>query len=48
MQRAFLIVPVQAYVAEFAASFRDFLPRQKPSSFSVDEVMASMARAQGG
>ena len=47
-QRAFLIVPAQAMVAQFAETFRDFPPRQKPSSFSVDEVMASMSRAHGG
>jgi arylsulfatase len=34
-------------VAQFIETFRDFPPRQKPSSFSVDEVIASMPRAQG-
>jgi arylsulfatase A-like enzyme len=48
IQRAFLIVPAQAMVGQFAETFRDFPPRQKPSSFSVDEVMASMSRAHGG
>ncbi len=48
MQRAFLIVPAQAYVAQFIESFKEFPPRQKPSSFSVDEVMAAMSRAHGG
>jgi len=48
LQRAFLIVPAQAMVAQFIETFRDFPPRQKPSSFSVDEVMASMSRAHGG
>jgi arylsulfatase A-like enzyme len=48
IQRAFLIVPAQALVAQFIETFRDFPPRQKPSSFSVDEVLATMSRAQGG
>jgi arylsulfatase len=48
IQRAFLIVPAQALVGQFIETFKDFPPRQKPSSFSVDEVMASMSRAQGG
>ncbi len=48
LQRAFLIVPAQAMVAQFIETFRDFPPRQKPSSFSVDEVMATMSRAHGG
>jgi arylsulfatase len=47
IQRAFLLVPAQAKVAEFVETFRDFPPRQKPSSFSVDEVMAAMSRAHG-
>ena len=41
--RAFLLVPAQAIVAEFLKSFQDFPPRQKPSSFSVD---AALAKAQ--
>jgi arylsulfatase len=48
IQRAFLIVPAQAMVAQFVETFRDFPPRQKPSSFSVDEVLASMSNAHGG
>jgi arylsulfatase len=47
IQRAFLIVPAQAMVAQFIETFRDFPPRQKPSSFSVDEVMAAMERSPG-
>jgi len=48
IQRAFLVVPAQALVAQFVESFKDFPPRQKPSSFSVDEVLAAMSRAHGG
>ena len=33
---------------QFVETFRDFQPRQKPSSFSVDEVLASMQNAHGG
>ncbi len=47
IQRAFLLVPAQAKVAEFVETFKDFPPRQKPSSFSVEEIMASMSRAHG-
>src|SRR3954462_3115131 len=47
IQRAFLIVPAQAMVAQFIETFKDFPPRQKPSSFSVDEVMAAMERSPG-
>src|SRR5262249_32315916 len=36
--RMFLLVPAQAYVAKWISSFKEFPPRQKPASFSVDEV----------
>jgi arylsulfatase A-like enzyme len=48
IQRAFLFVPAQALVAQFVETFKDFPPRQKPSSFSVDQVLATMAKAHGG
>jgi hypothetical protein len=41
---ALLIAPAQTLVAQFVESFKDFPPRQKPSSFSVDEVLAQMER----
>jgi len=34
-------------VAQFIETFRDFPPRQKPSSFSVDEVLAAMEKSPG-
>jgi hypothetical protein len=47
MQRVFLLVPAQALVQQFIETFKDFPPRQKPSSFSVDQVMEQMSRAHG-
>jgi hypothetical protein len=38
-RRVFLLVPAQVYVARWISSFKEFPPRQKPASFSVDEVM---------
>jgi arylsulfatase len=40
--RAFLLVPAQAFVDKWIASFRTFPPRHKPSSFSIDEVMKKL------
>jgi len=37
--RMFLLVPAQAIVAEFLKTFEEFPPRQKPSSFSVDDAL---------
>ena len=38
----FAMVPAQAFVAKWISSFKEFPPRQKPASFSVDEVMKKL------
>ena len=38
----FLLVPAQAYVGQFLQTFREFPPRQKPASFSFDQVLQSL------
>jgi arylsulfatase len=42
LDRAFLLVPAQAYVGQFLATFKDYPPRQKAASFSLDQVMEKM------
>ena len=42
IDRAFAFVPAQAYVAKFLKTFKEFPPRQKPASFSIDQVMERM------
>ena len=39
IDRVFMLVPAQAYVAEFLSTFKEFPPRQKAASFSIDQVM---------
>jgi arylsulfatase len=39
LDRVFLAVPAQTIVGEFLATFREFPPRQKAASFTVDQVM---------
>jgi arylsulfatase len=41
-EHMFLFVPAQAAVAKFVATFKDFPPRQRPASFSVDQVLQSL------
>jgi hypothetical protein len=36
----------QAYVGDWLASFKDFPPRQKPASFSLDQVMDQLMSAR--
>ncbi len=45
LDRAFLLVPAQAYVGQFLATFKDYPPRQKAASFSLEQVMKNMQSA---
>jgi arylsulfatase len=42
LDHAFLLVPAQAYVGQFLATFREFPQRQKAASFNMDEVMSKL------
>jgi arylsulfatase len=42
------VVPTQAIVAQFIETFREFPPRQKPSSFSVDDIMEQLKKPTSG
>jgi hypothetical protein len=47
VERAFALVPAQAFVAQHLATYQEFPPRQKPGSFSLDEVLAKLQEAGG-
>jgi arylsulfatase len=40
--RVFLVVPAQAVVAKWLATFKEYPIRQKPASFNLDEVMSKL------
>jgi arylsulfatase len=42
IDRAFLLVPAQAYVGKFLQTFQEYPPRMKAASFSLDQVMEQM------
>jgi arylsulfatase A-like enzyme len=42
LDRAYLLVPAQAYVGNFLATFKEYPPRQKAASFSLDKVLAQL------
>jgi arylsulfatase A-like enzyme len=48
LDRAYLLVPAQAYVANFLATFKEFPPRQKAASFSLDQASEMLTTGQGG
>jgi hypothetical protein len=45
LDHAFLLVPAQAYVGQFLATFADYPQRQKASSFNMDEVMTKLGES---
>jgi arylsulfatase len=47
LDRAYLLVPAQNYVGNFLETFKEFPPRQKAASFSLDQVMEKM-KTPGG
>jgi len=45
LNHAFLCVPAQAFVGQHLKTYVEFPPRQKPGSFSLDEVLAKLQEA---
>jgi arylsulfatase len=42
LDRAYMLVPAQAYVGKFLETFKDYPPRQKAASFSLEQVMEKL------
>ncbi len=40
--RTYLLVPAQEFVGNFLKTFKEFPPRQKPGSFSIDQVLQKL------
>ncbi|UCD59773.1 MAG: arylsulfatase [Flavobacteriaceae bacterium] len=47
LDRAYLLVPAQAYVAKFLNTFKEYPPRQEAASFSLDKVLAKLQKGGG-
>ncbi|MGO9923700.1 MAG: arylsulfatase [Isosphaeraceae bacterium] len=47
IDRAYFLVPAQAYVARFLATFKEFPPRQKAGSFNLQQVMEKLTTSGG-
>jgi arylsulfatase len=45
LDHAFLLVPAQEYVGKFLMTFREYPPRQKAASFTVDQVMKNLTES---
>jgi arylsulfatase len=46
--RLYLLIPAQAFVGQFLATFQDYPPRSKPASFSIDQVLKGLQENKGG
>ena len=47
-ERAYLLVPSQAIVGQWLASFKEFPIRQKPASFNLERVMEQLTAPTAG
>jgi arylsulfatase len=47
IDHAFLLVPAQAYVGQFLATFKEYPQRQRAASFNLDEVFEKMKEGSG-
>jgi arylsulfatase len=46
LERAYLLIPAAAIVGQWVQSFREYPPRQRPGSFSVDQVMEKLQKRE--
>lgn len=42
LDHVFLLTPAQTYVSQFLATFKDYPPRQKAASFTIDQVLEQL------
>ncbi|MGA7270703.1 MAG: arylsulfatase [Acidimicrobiia bacterium] len=42
LERAFVLVPIQAFVAQMTQTLVEFPPRQKPAAFNISQVMEKL------
>ena len=48
IRHVFLLVPAQEVVGNFLATFKEYPPRQKAASFTIDQVLQKMQEGHGG
>ena len=47
IDRIFLLVPAQVYVGKFLETFKEYPPRMKAASFSLQKVMKKLEESGG-
>jgi arylsulfatase len=47
LDHAFMLVPAQSLVGQFLATFKDYPPRQKAASFTIQQILEKISRPTG-
>ena len=47
-RRAYIAIPIQDIVGRTLVSFREFPPRQRPASFTIDQAMEQLMKPTPG
>jgi len=47
LDHAFILVPAQKFVGEFLMTFKDYPPRQKAASFTIDQAFEQLSKSAG-
>jgi arylsulfatase len=48
MNKAYMMMAAQNLVGQFLATFKDFPPRQRAASFTIDQAMEKLESAMSG
>ena len=48
MDHVYLLVSAQNYVGQFLMTFKEYPPRQKAASFTIDQVLETLQKQTGG
>jgi hypothetical protein len=48
MDKGYMIMAAQGLVSSFLSTFKDYPPRQKAATFTIDQIMDKMTRSISG
>ena len=48
IDHVYLLVAAQHHVGQFLGTFREYPPRQKAASFTIDQVLETLQKQTGG
>jgi hypothetical protein len=48
IEHTWALVPIQSIVGDFIKTFKDYPPRAKAASFTVDQALDALSQGHGG